>query len=285
MFQEKLAAAGYGEITTEIAPGRRLLLRRALPPAVPGQEPQRLLRPRAAPASAARSASPPPETDSETAPTGVPTRGPTRPRDRLRSAPAVAADLVAVGVDGLARPSAAGRGSRSGGRPGPASACRRPRRSCRWPRRADRRRWRPCPSPARSPPRRRRTRPAPRPTAAPRSTPATSASSSSRCSTRPAKVAKRGSSPTPIRRITRPATESDEVDTATHSPVRAAVRAARDRVGDAGAEARLLLAGQPVHRDERAHQLEQRLQQVDVDHLADAGVERHHAWRTRRPGR
>ena len=34
---------GYGEITTEIAAARRLLLRRAVPPAVPGQEPARLL--------------------------------------------------------------------------------------------------------------------------------------------------------------------------------------------------------------------------------------------------
>ena len=33
---ERLTAAGYGEITTEIAPARRLLLRRGLPPAVPG---------------------------------------------------------------------------------------------------------------------------------------------------------------------------------------------------------------------------------------------------------
>ena len=38
-----LADAGYGEITTEIAPARRLLLRRAVPPAVPRQEPGRLL--------------------------------------------------------------------------------------------------------------------------------------------------------------------------------------------------------------------------------------------------
>ena len=36
--------AGYGEITTEVEAARRLLLRRAVPPAVPRQEPQRLLR-------------------------------------------------------------------------------------------------------------------------------------------------------------------------------------------------------------------------------------------------
>ena len=35
---------GYGAITTEIAAGARVLLRRGLPPAVPGEEPRRLLR-------------------------------------------------------------------------------------------------------------------------------------------------------------------------------------------------------------------------------------------------
>jgi hypothetical protein len=45
---------------------------------------------------------------------------------------------------------------------------------------------------------------------------ASSASSSSRCSTRPAKVVNRGSSPTPSNRITRLATVSDDVETATH---------------------------------------------------------------------
>ena len=44
MFEERLGSAGYGEITTEIARGP-LLLRRGVPPAVPGQEPQRVLRP------------------------------------------------------------------------------------------------------------------------------------------------------------------------------------------------------------------------------------------------
>ena len=52
-----LTEAGYGAITTEIAAGAGVLLRRGLPPAVPGEEPRRLLRPRAAPASRARSAS------------------------------------------------------------------------------------------------------------------------------------------------------------------------------------------------------------------------------------
>ncbi len=47
-------------ITTEIAESTDVLLRRGLPPAVPGQEPERLLRPRAAPACPARSAWPPP---------------------------------------------------------------------------------------------------------------------------------------------------------------------------------------------------------------------------------
>ena len=45
-FQQQLAAAGYGAITTEIRPGAGVLLRRGLPPAVPGEEPRRLLRPR-----------------------------------------------------------------------------------------------------------------------------------------------------------------------------------------------------------------------------------------------
>ena len=39
------SAAGYGEITTEIVDARGALLRRGLPPAVPGEEPERLLRP------------------------------------------------------------------------------------------------------------------------------------------------------------------------------------------------------------------------------------------------
>ena len=45
-YQERLTAAGYGEITTEIADAGDVLLRRGLPPAVPREEPQRLLRPR-----------------------------------------------------------------------------------------------------------------------------------------------------------------------------------------------------------------------------------------------
>ena len=46
MFQQELAKAGYGEITTEIAAGGAVLLRRGLPPAVPRAEPERLLRAR-----------------------------------------------------------------------------------------------------------------------------------------------------------------------------------------------------------------------------------------------
>ena len=44
-YQQVLSAAGHGQITTEIAQARPVLLRRGLPPAVPGQEPWRLLRP------------------------------------------------------------------------------------------------------------------------------------------------------------------------------------------------------------------------------------------------
>ncbi len=44
VYAEQLGAAGYGEITTEILDARGVLLRRGLPPAVPGQEPRRLLR-------------------------------------------------------------------------------------------------------------------------------------------------------------------------------------------------------------------------------------------------
>ncbi len=46
-YQQQLTTAGFGEITTEIDAGRRVLLRRALPPAVPEQKPGRVLpRPR-----------------------------------------------------------------------------------------------------------------------------------------------------------------------------------------------------------------------------------------------
>ena len=45
-YQAQLSAAGYGRITTEILPARRVLLRRGLPPAVPRQESRRLLRSR-----------------------------------------------------------------------------------------------------------------------------------------------------------------------------------------------------------------------------------------------
>ena len=45
-YQPMLTAAGYGDITTEIRPieDAPVLLRRGLPPAVPGQEPDGLLR-------------------------------------------------------------------------------------------------------------------------------------------------------------------------------------------------------------------------------------------------
>ncbi len=47
-YQKVLSAAGHGTITTEIEPldVPPVLLRRGLPPAVPGEEPGRLLRPR-----------------------------------------------------------------------------------------------------------------------------------------------------------------------------------------------------------------------------------------------
>ena len=45
-YQESLSAAGLGEITTEIAPAGPFYYAEELPPAVPRQEPQRLLRPR-----------------------------------------------------------------------------------------------------------------------------------------------------------------------------------------------------------------------------------------------
>ena len=59
--RRRASAEGHGEITTEIAQAGAVLLRRGLPPAVPGQEPQRLLRPRRDRRVAARSgrASPP----------------------------------------------------------------------------------------------------------------------------------------------------------------------------------------------------------------------------------
>ena len=44
-FGERLKEKGYGEITTEVAPLGRVLLRRGLPPAVPREGAQRLLRP------------------------------------------------------------------------------------------------------------------------------------------------------------------------------------------------------------------------------------------------
>ncbi len=45
-YQAKLTEGGFGEITTEIAPRGRVVLRRGLPPAIPGQESRWLLQPR-----------------------------------------------------------------------------------------------------------------------------------------------------------------------------------------------------------------------------------------------
>ena len=42
-YQTEFSRSGYGRITTEVKPVAGLLLRRGLPPAVPGQEPVRLL--------------------------------------------------------------------------------------------------------------------------------------------------------------------------------------------------------------------------------------------------
>ena len=60
------------------------------------------------------------------------------------------------------------------------------------------------------------------------------------------------------------------------APVGAAVRPARHGVRQAGAEPRLQRALQRVHRRQRAHQVEHRLQQVDVDDLAAAAVQGDH---------
>ena len=56
-YQRALDEAGYGPITTEIVDAPELLLRRGVPPAVPGEEPRRLLRPRRYRRRAARWAS------------------------------------------------------------------------------------------------------------------------------------------------------------------------------------------------------------------------------------
>ncbi len=53
------------------------------------------------------------------------------------------------------------------------------------------------------------------------------------------------------------------------------VRAARHGVGDAAPETGLLVREQPVGRDQRPHELEEGLQEVHVDDLAHAGVQRH----------
>ena len=178
------------------------------------------------------------------------------------------------------RPSGCGRGSPTGGRRGPASACRR--RSTIAPRaavvrvggdvghRVDRR------GRGVRPPRRSRS---------------TSSSGRARRSSRPMqrvdlvavldpagegrRSARRRRAP--ISSITRSATDSADVLIATQRPSARAVGAAGHRVGDARAEARLQRSRcTPIGDDERAHELEQRLEQVDVDDLADAGVHRDH---------
>ena len=67
--------------------------------------------------------------------------------------------------------------------------------------------------------------------------------------------------------------------------VGAAVGVAGHRVGDARAEAGLLVAEHPEGGDERSHQLEHRLEEVDVDHLPDAGVHRGHGGEGGHEGR
>ena len=111
------------------------------------------------------------------------------------------------------------------------------------------------------------------------------ASSASRCAIRPANVAKRGSSPTPRRRSTRAATVSADVDTPTHFPSAHRYVPRGTVYGRPGAEPRLLLPRHLVQRDQRSHDLEHALQQVDVDHLADSGVQRDHRGEGRRRDR
>ena len=62
-----------------------------------------------------------------------------------------------------------------------------------------------------------------------------------------------------------------------HPPsVAASVGASRDGVGQAGSEALLLLTTHRVQRCKGPHEVEHRLQQVGVDHLAPTRMERHH---------
>ena len=133
MFQEKLAAAGFGEITTEIAPAGAFYYAEPYHQQYLGKNPDGYCglggTGVSCPIGVAKADEPP------------------------ASTPAVAAHGVAVGVEGATDPAEAAGGRGQAGPPAPASACPRPRRSSRWPRRGGRPRWRPCPSPARSPPR------------------------------------------------------------------------------------------------------------------------------------
>ena len=58
--------------------------------------------------------------------------------------------------------------------------------------------------------------------------------------------------------------------------VAALIGAARRCVGKASAQARLHFAGEFVERQQRAHHLKDALKQADVDHLANAAVQRDH---------
>ena len=58
--------------------------------------------------------------------------------------------------------------------------------------------------------------------------------------------------------------------------VTTAVDATGDRVGETGSESGLQFTREFVERDHRSHDLEHRLQEVDVDDLADSRVQRDH---------
>ena len=101
-------------------------------------------------------------------------------------------------------------------------------------------------------------------------------SSSSRAAARPSNVTKRASSPTPSTTITRRAMLLLLVDTAIQRPSAQRYVPRGTVYGRPGAEPRLQPALQRVHRRQRAHQVQHRLQQVDVDDLAAAAVQGDH---------
>ena len=155
----------------------------------------------------------------------------------------------------------------------------------RAPRRAGRRRCRPCPSPDRPRRRPRRARRRPRPGYGSRTT----------CSS--ALRARRGARPGRRRRRTArrrrrraaPAPGRDAVAAASTPPptARRALVGARAARSTGCREPRRGCCS-PVsayRRDERPHQLEHRLEQVDVDDLTDARVRARPSWRTRRRAR